>query len=82
MEWIYFTYRSITYAQRGEKALREENISCILTRTPRWMEKRGCSYALKLNAGKQLPAQAVLKQQGLPWQKAYVCDERGGVREL
>ena len=46
MKFYYITFRSVTFAQRGEKVLKKEGIRCTLLRTPRWMEEQGCGYAL------------------------------------
>ena len=42
------TFRSVTFAQRGERALRQAGINCELQRTPRWMEESGCGYSLSV----------------------------------
>ena len=44
----YITFRSVTVAQRGERLLKNSGIDCILQRTPRWMEERGCGYCLRV----------------------------------
>ena len=65
------TFRSVTPAQRGEKALRKVGIDCQLSRTPRPMEEQGCGYSLRLN-GMQLPrALEILRQKGIAYRKAY-----------
>ena len=48
MKFYYITFRSVTYAQRGEKLLNHHNIRCTLQRTPRWMEEQGCGYSLRV----------------------------------
>ena len=80
MEWIFITFRSVTYAQKGQRLLEREGIRASLLRTPRWMEPRGCSYALRLEPGREV--RDLLTANGIPWQKAYVSDGRAGVREL
>ena len=42
------TFRSVTYAQRGERLLNRWGERCSLKRTPRWVEERGCGYSLRL----------------------------------
>ena len=37
MKFYYITFRSVTYAQRGEQILHKEGIRCTLLRTPKWM---------------------------------------------
>ncbi len=71
MKTVYLTFRSVTHGQRGERLLRGRGIPCNLTRTPRWMEARGCGYSLRLSEQDALRAAAVLRNQEVPLQKAY-----------
>ena len=48
MKQYMITFRSVTYAQRGERSLGKRGISVSLGRTPKWMEQQGCGYGLKL----------------------------------
>ena len=48
MSYYYITFRSVTFAQRGERVLQAGRIRCTLQRTPRWMEEQGCGYCLRL----------------------------------
>ena len=48
MGYYYITFRSVTYAQRGERILNTNDIRCTLQRTPHWMQEQGCGYCLKL----------------------------------
>ena len=44
----FITFRSVTFAQRGESELKRVGISCNIQRTPRWMEEQGCGYSLRV----------------------------------
>ena len=72
MKFYYITFRSVTYAQRGEKLLNQNNIRCTLQRTPRWMEEQGCGYCLRVWTQEVDPAVALLRHNGLPLRRVYL----------
>ena len=41
MRIFIITFRSVTFAQRGERLLNRNNHRCVLQRTPKWMEQQG-----------------------------------------
>ena len=82
MEWIYITFRSITYAQRGKKLLEGNGLSCHMTRAARWMEEKGCSYALKLEKKQGERAIRLLDENEIPWKARYGSDREGRVQRL
>ena len=75
MECIYITFRSVTYAQKGQRALDRGGIRGTLMRAPRWMEPRGCAYALKIRSEDRQRAMALLQEAGVPWER--IRDGRG-----
>ena len=80
MEKYYITFRSVTYGQKGEKSLKEAGISCSLQRTPRWMESRGCGYAVTVE--KPAQAAAVLREKNIRWEKIYRVSEGRAPEEV
>lgn len=79
---IYFiTFRSVTFAQRGEKALQAGGIRCILQRTPKWMEERGCGYCLRLRTADVKPALRLLQGAQVPLRKVYLQGRDGKLEE-
>jgi len=62
MKFYYITFRSVTFAQRGESVLSARNIRCTLLRTPKWMEEQGCGYCLRLWTSDATPAVELLRQ--------------------
>ncbi|MGM9604991.1 MAG: DUF3343 domain-containing protein [Faecousia sp.] len=76
------TFRSVTYAQRGERLLNRAGERCSLQRTPRWMEEQGCGYSLRLQTGNIGRAVALLRSEQLPMRKVYVRREDGGLEEV
>lgn len=81
MKAYLITFRSITYAQRGERAMNQEGIRCILRRTPRWMEQRGCGYALEARLSDISVGTELLRREGIPFRKAYRLTGDGTVAE-
>lgn len=76
------TFRSVTFAQKGQGILARAGIDSQLRRTPRDMSHRGCSYCLQLKSG-VAAAQAVelLRLQGAAFERIYRIDDRGEVSE-
>ena len=81
MKFYFITFRSVTYAQRGERVLQQEGIRCTLLRTPKWMEERGCGYCLRLWARDVEPALQALRKKQVPLRKVYVQGAEGQLEE-
>lgn len=81
MGLYYITFRSVTFAQRGEKLLQQKNIRVNLMRTPRWMEEQGCGYALKLWTGEISGIVHLLRENRIQLRKVYVQREDGAMEE-
>lgn len=71
MKSCYITFRSVTYAQRGESVLRRAGIRCAIQRTPRWMEERGCGYCLGIPCTEAEAAVAALREQQVLFGKVF-----------
>lgn len=82
MKVCFVTFRSVTFAQRGQEVLRRSGISSSVSRTPRWMEEKGCGYSLRVPVGKWRQAQALLQGNGISYSKVYCPDESGNMEEL
>ena len=82
MRVFFITFRSVTYAQRGERVLQAGRIRCTLQRTPRWMEEQGCGYSLRLHTGNIGRAVGLLRAEQLPLRKVYLQREDGGLEEI
>ena len=79
-EWL-ITFRSVTYAQRGEKILRMGKIPCTLQRTPKHLTERGCGYCLRLRGLDAPNAVDLLRRERLPFEKIYAWKEDGSTEE-
>ena len=82
MKSFLITFRSITYAQRAEQVLHRMGLKCLLRRTPRWMEDRGCGYGVEITTNDLGAALSALKQQQIPWQRKWLLQPGGEVEEL
>ena len=82
MEMCYITFRSVTYAQRGERVLMGAGIGCTLQRTPKWMEQQGCGYCLRLRPEGVHRAVELLRQKNVPLRRAYMGTADGRMREI
>lgn len=81
--YVYLiTFRSVTFAQRGERVLNRAGERCRLQRTPRWMEEQGCGYSLRLHTGNIGRAVGLLRAEQLPLRKVYLQREDGGLEEI
>ena len=82
MKTFFLTFRSITQAQRAERAYARAGLSCVLRRTPRWMEERGCGYGVEVRCGELRKALEVLRQEKISFRKSYLLHGDGVVEEL
>ena len=69
MEKYYISFRSVTYAQKGQRILETEGMTCFLQRAPKWMNMRGCGYALEIKD--PWKAAGLLREKKAPWIKVY-----------
>lgn len=76
------TFRSVTYAQRGERVLSRAGERCALQRTPRWMEEQGCGYSLRVQTGNIGRAVSLLLGEQLPVRKVYLRKGNGDLEEV
>lgn len=79
-EWL-ITFRSVTYAQQGERVLQRGKIPCRLQRTPKHLTERGCGYCLRIR-GLDAPASVeLLRRERLNYEKLYAVKEDGVTEE-
>ncbi len=81
MKFYMITFRSITFAQQGEEILRKAGIECTLTRTPKYLQDRGCSYCLRVKAPWGSRAMELLNQKKAKVGKIYAIGEDGDAEE-
>ena len=82
MKSYFITFRSITYAQRGEQALTRAGFRTRLRRTPRWMEERGCGYGVEAALSTLDEGLEILRRQQIPWRKTWLMKSGGEMEEV
>lgn len=79
-DWL-ITFRSVTFAQKGEKALKKAGIDSRMQRTPRMLSERGCGYCLRVRGAEVMPAVLLLREDEIDFEKTYALSERGEPEE-
>ena len=79
-DWL-ITFRSVTLAQKGERALKQADVFCSLQITPKMLSERGCGYCLRLRWYHGDRALDALREKGITYGKVYTIDEEGTARE-
>lgn len=82
MKFYFITFRSVTFAQRGEQVLNKAGIRCTLQRTPRWMESQGCGYSLRIWTADVMASVELLREEGVAMRKVYVQGDNGVLEEV
>ncbi len=82
MRSYYITFRSVTFAQRGERFLTARGYRVTLQRTPRWMEEQGCGYCLKLRTEEITLVVLALRNARIPMRKVYQQRSDGKMEEV
>ena len=80
LDWL-ITFRSVTYAQRGERLLNQRGMDCALRRTPRELSQRGCGYCLAIRGRDAIGAVELLPEQEVPFGKVYARTAGGSMEE-
>ena len=81
MEICYITFRSVTYAQRGEAALSAAGIRSTLQRARSWMRERGCGYCLRLREDQLPRAVEALDRASVSRGRVWLQEENGDAEE-
>ena len=82
MKFYYITFRSVTFAQRGEDLLNRNGIQCTIQRTPRWMEAQRCGYYLRLWVKEPGRAVQLLEEARIPMRRLYYKRSDGQLEEM
>ena len=81
MKYCFITFRSVTFAQSGQRSLRRAGIDTTLRRTPKGLEQRGCGYCLQLRKTAALQAVDQLRRERIEFGKLYILNEDGSGEE-
>lgn len=68
----FFTFRSITPAQRGAKVLDRAGIDHVLQRTPRAVQMQGCGYCIRVHEEDYASALRALQANAVPYSRVFV----------
>ena len=82
MKYCFITFRSVTFAQRGEQILNKAGIRCNLQRTPKWMESQGCGYSLRVRETECDAAVSLLRDNQVNLRRVYVQQGNGKLEEV
>ena len=77
MKYCFITFRSVTFAQSGQRSLKRLGIDTVLRRTPKGLEQRGCGYCLQLRESLALQSVDHLRREGIEFSKLYRLREDG-----
>ena len=81
MEQYLIIARSITYAQRMQRALSRAGIRCRIFRAPRDLTSSGCAYAVELAPPDLSAALLILRSEHLDPVQIYL-PQPGGIQEV
>lgn len=82
MRSYFITFRSVTFAQRGESVLRRAGIDCSMQRTPRWMEEQGCGYCIRVRERNMPRAVELLRGKQVNFRRMYLQLPGGETEEV
>ena len=82
MKNYFITFRSVTYGQKGERALKRAGINCFLRRTPKMLSQKACGYALQVRFDDITRALELLEREQVQFSKVYAMDGNGNFEEL
>ena len=77
----YFTFRSVTPAQRAQRVLQKTNIPAQLRRLPKFLSSRGCGYAVVADAAHGVAAARTLHAAGISYSAVYKVSFDGSYEE-
>ena len=81
MEHYLILARSVTYAQRMQRALEKAGIRCQIFRAPRDLTDLGCAYVLRLAVADLPQALIVIHREG--WDPVQIfLYQKGAYREV
>ena len=76
MSDYFFTFRSVTAAMKGSRALERAGIKSALSRTPKSLQQQGCGYSLRVRAEALRQAQEILIKEEARFHKIYRKDAK------
>ena len=81
MDYYLILARSVTYAQRMQRALERAGLRCQIARAPRELTDLGCAYAVRVAARELGTALKLLHRESLDPVQIFLY-QRGVFREV
>lgn len=81
MEYYLILARSVTYAQRMQRALEKAGVRCRIARAPRDLTELGCAYTLQVAVPDLSPALIAIHREALDPVQIFLY-QNGGYREV
>ncbi len=78
----YFTFRSITGAQRGENVLVRNGVGVRLLRTPKYLSQNGCGYCLRIRSRDLAAALNLFYRELVPYSRLFRVNDNGTAEEV
>ena len=78
----YFTFRSVTPAQRAQSILQKMGIISQVRRLPKFLSGHGCGYAVVADAARGVDAARVLRSAGISFGTTYKIYFDGNYEEV
>lgn len=82
MVYYLIVCRSLTYAQRTASALERAGITAHILRSPKVVDRDGCSHSVKVSERSLAPALLVLGRVGLTPKRVFVMSGDGSYKEV
>ena len=82
MVYYLIICRSLTYAQRTEKALSRAGIPGYILRSPKVITGEGCSHSVRIAEKHLAPALVALARAGLSPKRVFIVQADGAYREV
>ena len=82
MVYYLIVCRSLTYAQRTAAALERAGITARILRSPKLIDREGCSHSVKVAERSLTAAMVILNRAGLTPKRIFLQAEDGGYREV
>lgn len=82
MVYYLIVCRSLTYAQRTASALERAGITAHILRSPKAIDREGCSHSVKVSERSLADALTILARVGLTPKRIYIIAGDGSYKEV
>ena len=74
-------FRTLLYAQRGQRLLSLNGIPGTVVKAPRGTEEKGCTYAVRLSARRLERALEIFRKEEYPYGRVFLLTPEGDLKE-